>query len=206
MGEVRWFDKADYPLHPAALEEWEGFLFAHLEPRSAPPLADALRPLSGASRPWRLPELTAARRIEYDVRDQLEADLPELLGVLPLPARPSGAGEAVPLPQRRQRPAGRRRPRRLHGDQRGNREPDDERPRLRFAPLGDLPPEELRRVYYYSIFPSLFLTVQPDFVMATRICRRSRSTAPASTAEWLFAPEAAAQPGFDPSDGVELWD
>ena len=24
--------------------------------------------------------------------------------------------------------------------------------------------------------------------------------------EWLFAPESIAAPGFDPSDGVEIWD
>ena len=40
---------------------------------------------------------------------QLEADLPELLGVLPLPARPPRPRSAFALPQRRQRPAGRRR-------------------------------------------------------------------------------------------------
>jgi Rieske 2Fe-2S family protein len=68
MAEVAWFDKADHPLHPVALEEWEGFLFANLEPGSAPALIDALRPLSGRFGPWRLSELVAARRIEYDVR------------------------------------------------------------------------------------------------------------------------------------------
>ena len=41
--------------------------------------------------------------------------------------------------------------------------------RLCGAPLADLPEEERQRVYYYSVFPSLFLTIQPDFAMATRL-------------------------------------
>ena len=77
--------------------------------------------------------------------------------------------------------------------------------RMCAAPLADQTDEERRRVYYYSIFPSLFLTIQPDFVMTTRLEPRAtdRTTV---ICEWLFAPEAAAAPGFDPADGVEIWD
>ena len=72
-------------------------------------------------------------------------------------------------------------------------------------PLSDLSADERRRVYYYSIFPSLLLTVQPELVMATRLV----PIAPERTrvvVEWLFAPETKAAGGFDPSDGIELWD
>ena len=51
----------------------------------------------------------------------------------------------------------------------------------------------------------MFLTVQPDFVMATRVVPlavgRTRVIC-----EWLFAPESLATPGFDPNDGIEIWD
>src|SRR5262249_56000571 len=73
------------------------------------------------------------------------------------------------------------------------------------APLGEIGGEELQRVYYYSIFPSAFLTIQPDFVMATRL-------SPVSVArtrvvcDFLFAPESLASPDFDPEDGIEIWD
>ena len=60
-------------------------------------------------------------------------------------------------------------------------------------------------MYYYSLFPSLFLTVQPDFVMATRI-EPLAADRTKIVAEFLFAPEAVSRPGFDASDGVELWD
>jgi Rieske 2Fe-2S family protein len=73
------------------------------------------------------------------------------------------------------------------------------------APLGDLDDEERARVYYYSIFPSLLLTVQSDLAMATRLS----PAAPDRTrvvCEWLFAPETLEGASYDPNDGVELWD
>ncbi len=204
MGEVAWFEKADYPLHPAALEEWEGFLFVNLESRAAPGLGEALGPLAGRFAPWRLPELQTARRIEYDVKTNWKlvfqnfSECYHCPPVHPALARishyRSGANDL--------REGG------LLGGYMAINEGTESLTlsgRHCGAPISDLPAEELRRVYYYSIFPSLFLTIQADFVMATRLeplaVDRTKITA-----EWLFSPETAAAPGFDPSDGVELWD
>lgn len=206
MGEVAWFDKADYPLHPAALEEWEGFLFARLEPQatSMPALGDALRPLEGRFAPWRLPELVSARRIVYDVRTNWKLifqNFSECYHCPPVhPALAkishyrSGANDL--------REGGLLGGYMLIND---GTESLTTSGRRCAAPITDMPAEQLRRVYYYSIFPSLFLTIQPDFVMATRVEPRGADRTQI-TAEFLFAPEAAARPGFDPSDGVELWD
>ena len=77
--------------------------------------------------------------------------------------------------------------------------------RLCGAPLGDLPEDERQRVYYYSIFPGAFLTIQPDFVMATRLAR-SPSTARASCASCSSRRRRWRIPGSNPADGVEIWD
>ena len=170
MGEVAWFDKADYPLHPAALEEWQGFLFAQLEPRttSMPALGDALRPLDGRFTPWRLPELVSVRRIVYDVRTNWKLifqNFSECYHCPPVhPALAkishyrSGANDL--------REGGLLGGYMLIND---GTESLTTSGRRCAAPITDMPAEQLRRVYYYSIFPSLFLTIQPDFVMATRI-------------------------------------
>ena len=206
MGEVAWFDKTDYPLHPAALEEWEGFLFVHLEPRttSMPGVGETLQSLAGRFTPWRLPELVSARRIVYDVRTNWKLifqNFSECYHCPPVhPALAkishyrSGANDL--------REGGLLGGYMLIND---GTESLTMSGRRCAAPITDMPAEQLRRVYYYSLFPSLFLTIQPDFVMATRIeplaVDRTKIIA-----EFLFAPEAAARPGFDPSDGVELWD
>ncbi|HEY1434842.1 MAG TPA: aromatic ring-hydroxylating dioxygenase subunit alpha, partial [Thermoanaerobaculia bacterium] len=67
MADVPWFDKEDHPLLPAALDEWEGFLFLNLSTK-AEPLDEALRPLGGRFAPWRLPLLMTVRQAVYDVR------------------------------------------------------------------------------------------------------------------------------------------
>jgi Rieske 2Fe-2S family protein len=72
-------------------------------------------------------------------------------------------------------------------------------------PVGELPEEDLERVYYYSIFPNLLLSLHPDYVMAHRLWPE----APDRTrvvCEWLFHPDARDAPDFRPDDAVEFWD
>ena len=69
----------------------------------------------------------------------------------------------------------------------------------------ELPEEDLERVYYYSIFPNLLLSLHPDYAMAHRLW----PAAPDRTrvvCEWLFHPDARDAPEFRPEDAVEFWD
>ena len=65
--------------------------------------------------------------------------------------------------------------------------------------------DDLRRVYYYSLFPTLLLSLHPDYVMLHRIVPLGVANSIVHC-EWLFAPEAIAAPGFDPSDVVAFWE
>lgn len=71
--------------------------------------------------------------------------------------------------------------------------------------LGQVSGEDLQRVYYYSIFPNMLLSLHPDYVMAHRLLPQ-RAGHTQVVCEWLFDPEAMAQPNFDPGDAVEFWD
>jgi Rieske 2Fe-2S family protein len=72
-------------------------------------------------------------------------------------------------------------------------------------PVGDLPAEDLRRVYYYSIFPNMLLSLHQDYVMVHTLWPQSAHRTRIEC-EWLFHADAAAQPHFDPDDGVQFWD
>ena len=203
MADVAWFDKDDYPLLPAALEEWEGFLFLNLaaEPE---PLADALRPLLGRFAPWRLPELARARRIDYDVRANWKLIFQNFSECYHCPP----VHPALAKLSHYRSGANNLRDGSVLGGYMLITEKDGSLTmsgRLCGSLLGDLSQEDRQRVYYYSVFPGAFLTIQPDFVMLTRLepvaVDRTRVVC-----EWLFAREAPAKPGFDPSDGVEIWD
>jgi glycine betaine catabolism A len=203
MADVPWFDKADYPLIGAALAEWEGFLFVNLD-LEPEPFESALRPLLGRFAPWRLPALKTARRIVYDVAAnwklvfQNYSECYHCPPVHPALARLSHYRSGANNLRDGAVLGGYM----LINEKGGSLTMSG---RLCGAPLGDLSEEQRQRVYYYSIFPGAFLTVQPDFVMATRLeplaVDRSRVVC-----DWLFAPETLERPGFDPNDGIEIWD
>ncbi len=72
-------------------------------------------------------------------------------------------------------------------------------------PLKGVDGVELDRVYYYTIFPSLLLSLHPDYVMVHYL----KPLAPDRTevvCAFLFDPQTIAQSGFDPSDAVDFWD
>jgi Rieske 2Fe-2S family protein len=72
-------------------------------------------------------------------------------------------------------------------------------------PLPGLPGEERSRVYYYTIFPSMLLSLHPDYVMVHYV-RPLDASRTHVVCEWYFAPEAMQQAAFDASDAVDFWD
>ncbi len=203
MADVPWFDKGEYPLQAASVGEWEGFLFLSLAAQPQP-LEEVLRPLLGRFAPWRIGRLKTARSITYEVRANWKlifqnfSECYHCPPVHPALARlshyRSGANNL--------REGGVLGGYMLINEEGGSLTMSG---RLCGAPLGDLPEDERQRVYYYSIFPAAFLTIQPDFAMATRLAPlavdRTRVVC-----DWLFAPETLEGSGFDPADGIEIWD
>jgi Rieske 2Fe-2S family protein len=71
--------------------------------------------------------------------------------------------------------------------------------------LGNVSGEDVQRVYYYTLFPNVLLSLHPDYVM----CHTLWPEGPGQThinCEWMFAPQAMVQSGFDASDAVKFWD
>jgi len=72
------------------------------------------------------------------------------------------------------------------------------------APLGGISGEDLRLVYYYTIFPNMLLSLHPDYVLIHQIHRQS-PTHTRIVCDWLFHPDAIAKPDFDASDAIKFW-
>jgi Rieske 2Fe-2S family protein len=203
MQDVAGFELADYPLKRAAVRIVEGFVFVSLDeglPGSDPPLLALRNRLVR----WNTAGLREARRISYElacnwklvfqnysecyhcpvVHPQLEKLSPSDSGRNDFVEGPvlGGYSDLRPGAQSLTTTGARTRP-----------------------PLGSVDGLDARRSYYYTVFPSLLLSLHPDVVMIHTI----RPIAPDRTevdCVFLFDPATMERPGFDPSDAVEFWD
>ena len=62
-----------------------------------------------------------------------------------------------------------------------------------------------RRIYYYLVWPTIFLSIHPDYLLVHRL-EPAGAGHTRITCQWLFEPATIAAPGFDPSDAIGFWD
>ena len=62
-----------------------------------------------------------------------------------------------------------------------------------------------RRVYYYLVWPSTFISIHPDYVLVHQLVPAGAGHT-RIVCDWLFEPSMIAAPGFDPSDAIGFWD
>ena len=203
MHEVEGFDKKAYPLHTVGLAEWEGFLFVNLD-AAAEPLASTFAPLAGRFARYNLPALRTVRRIEYDVRANWKLILqnynerlhcptihPELSNKLPYT---SGANDLIEGP--------------FLGGYMEIKAPNESATmtgRACAIPLGTLPADDQHRAFYYALFPTMMLSLHPDYAVFYTVwpvaAKESRVVC-----EWMVHPDAPAAPGYNIQDAEEFWD
>jgi len=203
MSEVESFTKADYPLHPVSVGVWEGLIFLCLEPQPVP-FEEAFAPLIGKFGAWRIGELRSVHRTVYDVAANWKLLFqnysecyhcptvhPTLNRLTPFRDSFNDLDEGPFLggPMRMSMPGG-------SMTMTGNR---------CAMPLGEVAGEDLDLVYYYTLFPNLFLSLHPDYVLIHRgepqAVDRTRIIC-----EWFFHPDAIGRPDFDPQPAIEFWD
>jgi glycine betaine catabolism A len=201
MDGVAGFDKAGYSLHSVALELWEGFIFVNLADDPAP-LASVFEPLAGKFNHWNLPKLRSARRIEYDVRANWKLIFqnynecyhcplvhPALARLTPYDAAENDLCEGpflggfMPITKGSLTTSG----------------------RACAPPVGEINDENQHRVFYYSIFPNLLLSLHPDYVLLHQVWPRSPEQV-TIVCDWLFRADAFGRSEFHPEDAIEFWD
>ncbi len=196
------FDYGEYPLQQAHLRELYGFLFVALEPDE--PFESAFAPLRGRFDAWSIDRLRAAKRIAYDVacnwklvfqnysecyhcpviHPQLERLSPSDSGLNDLTDGAFlGGYSTLRTAETSLTTSG----------------------RTKRPPLSGIGSENAARVYYYTVFPSLLLSLHPDYVMAHYVTPVDAAHT-RIVCEWLFDDHAMREPSFDPSDAVDFWD
>ena len=204
MQDVEGFDKRDYPLHSAAVAEWEGFVFVNAD-ASPEPFASAFSPMIGRLTRFGLADLAAGHRVTYEVQanwklvfqnysECLHCPMihPELTAVLPYQ---SGANDLIEGP--------------FLG---GYMEimPQHESATMSGRACGrlltpGLPDDDRRRAFYYSLMPNMLLSIHPDYANYYIVTPLAADKTLVES-EWMFNADGASDPTFNPDDAIRFWD
>lgn len=194
-------DTAAFRLHPVGVGTWGGFVFVHLTPASAVPLADAVAGPAVNLASYRIDELVTGAMLLYEVAANYKLLLenynecyhcgpvhPELSRLVPSFA---GGGRdldwAAGVPHR-------------DGAWTFTITGTTDR-----RPLPGLSATERVRHKGDLVYPNLMLSASADHVAAFQLLPTAvdRTTVVCSL---LFARDEHASAGFDPADAVDLWD
>ena len=203
MGEQKDFSKDDYPLNPASVRVWEGLIFVNLstEPES---FESAFAPLIGKFSSWQISQLRSAHQTVYDVEANWKLLFQNYSECYHCPTVHPTLNRLTPfrnsLNDLKEGPF-------LGGPMQlaqtgssmtmsGSR---------CAAPLGGLSGDDQDLVYYYTLFPNLFLSLHPDYVLIHRGDPRGVDRTQI-TCEWFFHPDAMAGKDFDPAPAIDFWD
>jgi len=190
-------------LRPVPMVGWHGWLFVNAGADAAP-FDDHVGDLDAVVAPYGADGLVAAASSEYEVAANWKLLVenyheclhcpsihPELCKVSPPASGRSvdGAGAWVGGPM----------------DLAPHAETMSDDGRSRGEGLAGLDERGRREVQYLQLFPSLLLSLHPDYVLTHRIEPLSPGRS-LVRCQWLFPPEAVARPGFDPAYAVDFWD
>jgi Rieske 2Fe-2S family protein len=199
----RTFDRTEYPLHSVHVDEWEGFIFLNLE-RQPQSLADQLADLPIKFAPWRMRHLRRHKRITYDVKANWKLIVLNYNECLHCPLLHPALNRVTDYLSGTNDPP---QPTYIGGSMefRGGAQTMSVDGRPRRAYLPGLNEAQQTKVLYYTIYPNLFLSLHPDYVMAHTLWPDAVDSTRV-VCEWYFHPDEMAKPDFIADDVVEFWD
>ena len=202
MDETTGFNKADFPLITLAQVTWEGNVFVHIGDKPEP-FEVAYAPVLTKFAPWHVGELMPVHREVYEVKANWKLIVQNYSECYHCPIiHPAleklshyrdtendlEEGPFLGGPMR-------------IGQEDGGLSRDGKRTA---PPLPGLKGENLQRAYYYLLFPTLLISLQPDFVLMHHL-QRVASDHTRIVCQWLYHPDAIKQDGFDAQTTIDLW-
>ncbi len=203
------FDKDGFGLYRVKTETWGGFIWANLDPK-ARPLRKAIGQLLQLTERWDVTGLRLGAKHVYEVDANwkiLAENYSECYHCAPIHP---GLNRVTPYL------GGDNDSWMARGSERGNVNGGyqifagdyssmttsgyTKRPLLK-----GMDEDDRKRIYYWVVFPNMFFSLHPDYLMIHRDWPQT-PTHSRVECEWYFDPETMARPDFDPSDAVDMWD
>lgn len=203
MEDLSHFDRADWPLKEAAIDEWDGHLFVQLE-APAQTLDEQLGDLPVKFAAWGMADLRLHHRVVYDVAANWKLILQNYSECLHCPIIHPALSKLSHYLSGDNEPA-------TEGHLGGAMSLRTGIATMsldgleRRACLPGLSHDQRRHVYFWAVLPNLLLSLHPDYMLVHRLrpiaCDRTEIVC-----EWHFHPEELARPGFEAQDAIEFWD
>lgn len=201
MAEVEGFRKSDYPLERIAMEVWEGFIFLNFGDKPEP-FERTFAPVKDKFAQWRLPELQVAHRKSYPVGANWKLLFHNFSECYHCPTVHPRLNDITPYKNSsndlKERPI-------LGGPM--LIKPKGGSLTMSGRACGPLLAgrENRQKVYFYTFFPNLFLSLHPEYVVSHRLERQATGETLVHC-DWLFHPEAMESPDFRLEEAVQFWD
>ena len=201
MDNVDKFEKKDYPLHTVLIKEWEGFIFICLSDK-AEEFDTFYEPIKNKFNEWQLSELETIEKKDYLVKANWKLVMqnynecyhcptihPDLAKIHHFT---SGENDLYEGPF-------------LGGFMTLNENMNSitKSGDLSSNPIPAVKKINLNRVYYYSLFPNMLISLHPDYVMYHRVLPISTNQCKV-TCSWLFLQKNNDQ--HNKRDAIEFWD
>jgi Rieske 2Fe-2S family protein len=195
--------REDYPLNSVFCDAWDGHLFISLDP-NAPPLSAQLEDLPHKFADWKMQDLRFYQRRSYDVPANWKFIVQNYNECLHCPVLHPALNRLTDYLSGENCD-----PRRGYIGGSMGFKPGVETMsldgKLRRDYLPGLSATQRKEVHYYSVFPNLFLSLHPDYMMTHTLWPRAVDRTEI-ICEWHFHPNQMAMPNFRADDVVEFWD
>jgi len=197
------FRREEYPLHAVHAEVWEGHIFLNLASRPKP-LAVQLADLPEKFAPWGMHELRIQAQHVYEVHANWKLIVSNYNECLHCPIlHPMLSRVSDSMSGNNDTPQ----PTYIGGSMefRGIAQTMSVDGERRRDYLPGLREEQRKHVLYYTVYPNLFLSLHPDYVMAHRLWPQAVDRTQV-VCEWYFHPNEMSKPNFQADDAVHFWD
>lgn len=209
MDSLEGFDSAEYGLVPLRVAAWKGFLFASLGEPSTP-LSEAHKEFFELCEHLALEELRRGGRLEYNVEANWKIIAenysecyhcppvhPSLNRITPYYTA-SGSITRLDWEKGCANACG-------YMSFAGDYNSMTVTGYTNRPPLRGTRDEDTRRIYYTLLFPNMFFSLHPDYLMVHALWPVNQNTT-RILCDFYFEPSVVSNAAFDPRDAVGIWD
>ena len=200
MDAVKEFEKNDYPLHQVYVKEWEGFYFINLTD-TPEDFEMAFSPILNYFSQWDILDLKTIDTKTYYVNCNWKLIIQNYSECYHCPIIHSSLAEITPYTGGKNNmvsgPF-------LGGYMEMKFESITTNGKLSGPKIGNLSKENLSRVYYYTLFPNMLLSLHPDYIMYHTIYPISPEKCQISCS-WLFSNKVENNLNYNPHNAINFW-